>query len=136
VLLRVRAETCGPCPPHHQAFSVPGSLSSGHFSQRVSRPETCQSPQGLQTRGRKINKLRVDESSGFISTLVPSGEPLMKDDHHSLLNLCKNKLLVFLNSLAWTNEKFNIQISYMFDLDVFLLDGLRRHVAFRFENHW
>jgi hypothetical protein len=51
---------------------VPGSLSSGHFSQRVSRPETCRSPQGPQTGGIKINKLRLDESSGFIQALAGS----------------------------------------------------------------
>ena len=70
VFLRVRAESCGPCPQHHQAGSAPGSLSSGHFSLQPSRPEMGRSPQDPPAGANKINNLRVDESNGLLMYLV------------------------------------------------------------------
>ncbi len=70
VLLRVPAERCGPRPPHLLACSAPGSLSTGHFSQRVLRTVTARSPQDQGFGVKRINNLRVDESSSLISALA------------------------------------------------------------------
>ena len=79
VFLRVPAETCGPRPTHHLAGSVPGSLSSGHFSLHSSRPGTGRSPQEPAAEVNKFNDLRVDESSGLISASVGYEFPRIVD---------------------------------------------------------
>jgi hypothetical protein len=70
VLMRVLAESCGPRPQLRLACSAPGSLSTGHFSQRILRTVTAQSPQGLGFEVNRINNLRVDESTGLFLALV------------------------------------------------------------------
>ena len=73
VLPWIGEDTCGLRAWHRQVSSAPDSLCFGTFSLWPSPPATGRSPQRAHHQYNKINQLRADESSGFISILVGDG---------------------------------------------------------------
>ena len=69
VLLGVPAKTCGLRRPTTRIDHGHISLSPSHYSLRLRSPNLAQSPQRPQAIPLQINKLRADESSGWIAAL-------------------------------------------------------------------
>lgn len=111
VFLRVHAETCGPRPPHHQACSASGSLSSDLFSLHPSRPEMGRSPQDPLAGVNKINDLQVDESIGFFLTLATTRKSQPTCGRSQLVFPIPGPDLEAIHSKISTSQKIPMEVS-------------------------